>query len=321
MISSPPGPDSAIPRTGDSPPSGRDEGCLLAAACGDAFSHAPSGHLESSAPLRPTGGTFLMAALAAHLRSRDSGETAAIDQDRLVQEFAEVWQHDPERGFGGGEIRIFLSIVNDIPWRSASTSAFGGTGSYGAGAAARVAPVGLLRVPLNRLVRLARESAYVTHAHPLALDGVALQACAVAYVRRADPQRPLPAFHLLSTMARYATAPEFRAQLARLSALGRTRYTPRDVVGALGGGTSAVEAVPAALAAFLRSPDDLPEVVRFAVRVGGGVGNVAAMAAALAGARRGRGAIPGAWLGRLEEVPGLTGPMRTPFPSDGNGRV
>ncbi|WP_160051000.1 MULTISPECIES: ADP-ribosylglycohydrolase family protein [unclassified Nocardiopsis] len=321
MISSPPGPDSAIHRTGNDPSPDRDGGCLLAAACADAFGHAPSGDPESRAPLRPTGSTSLMAVLAAHLRAREGGGAVAIDQDRLVREFTQVWRRDPERGFGGGEIRIFLSVVNGIPWRSASSSAFGGTGSYGAGAAARVAPVGLLRIPLNRLVRLARDSAYVTHAHPLAIDGAALQACAVAYVRRADPRRPLPAFHLLSTVARHATAPEFRAQLARLSALGRAGYTPRDVVGALGGGAGAVEAVPAALAAFLHAPDDLPEVVRFAACLGAGAGNVAAMAGALAGARLGSGAVPGSWLRRLEEVPGPGARTRVPLPADGDEYV
>ncbi|MFD3688878.1 ADP-ribosylglycohydrolase family protein [Nocardiopsis sp. NPDC058631] len=280
----------------------RDRGCVLAAACGDAFGSTPSQRSQSSTSLRATGTTALMAVLAEHLSKQCEGREAAIDRGRLVQEFTDVWQRDPDRGFGAGEIRIFLSVVNGVSWESASVSAFGGTGSYGAGAAARVAPVGLLAVPLNRLVQLARDSAYVTHAHALALDGAAIQACAVAYARRANREQPLATSHLLSTVARYSTAPEFRAQLARLSALGRSRYAARDVVRALGEGDTAVQAVPLALAAFLRSPDDLPEAVRFAVRVDGGRGRVAAMAGALAGARNGVGAIPRSWLRSLEDA-------------------
>ncbi|MFD6953720.1 hypothetical protein A6A08_25750 [Nocardiopsis sp. TSRI0078] len=303
MFSSLPGPRPAAPGSLDDLSRDRDQGCLLAAACGDAFGSTPSQKLEASPLLRPTGITSLMVVLAEHLRSRTDDHQATVDQDRLVREFTNAWQRDPDRGFGGGEIRIFLSVVNGIPWENASVSAFAGTGSYGAGAAARVAPVGLLPVPLNRLVQLARDSAYITHAHTLALEGVALQACAVAYARRAHREQPLAAFHLLSTAARYSTAPEFRAQLARLSALARGRYTHRDVVRALGEGATVVEAVPLALAAFLRSPDDLPEVVRFAACVDGGRGRVAAMAGALAGARNGVGAIPQPWLRCLEEAP------------------
>jgi poly(ADP-ribose) glycohydrolase ARH3 len=308
MFSSLPGPPPAGLGSLHTPSGDRDQGCLLAAACGDALGSTPSRKSEASPLLRPTGITTLMAVLAEHLWKRTDDQTddqeATVDRGRLVREFTDAWQRDPGRGFGAGEIRIFLSVVNGVSWESASVSAFGGTGSYGAGAAARVAPAGLLPVPLNRLVQLARDSAYVTHAHALALDGVAIQACAVAYARRADSEQPLAAFHLLSTAARYSTAPEFRAQLARLGALVRGRYTHRNVVRALGEGVTVVEAVPLALAAFLRSPDDLPEVVRFAARVDGGRGRVAAMAGALAGARNGVGAIPQPWLRCLEDVPG-----------------
>ncbi|WP_435108348.1 ADP-ribosylglycohydrolase family protein [Nocardiopsis synnemataformans] len=303
MFSSLPDQPPAARESLDDPFSDRDQGCLVAAACGDAFGSTSSHRPEVPQLLRPTGITALMAVLAEHLCQRTDAQEAAVDQDRLVREFTDAWQRDPGRGFGGGEIRIFLSVVNGVSWESASVSAFGGTGSYGAGAAARVAPVGLLPVPLNRLVQLARDSAYVTHAHALALEGVAIQACAVAYARRADRGQSLAASHLLSTVARYSSAPEFRSQLARLGALARGRCTHRDVARALGEGVTAVEAVPLALAAFLRSPDDLPEVVRFAAAVDGGGGRVAAMAGALAGARNGVGAIPRSWLRCLEDVP------------------
>ncbi|MDT0327013.1 ADP-ribosylglycohydrolase family protein [Nocardiopsis lambiniae] len=301
MPSSPSGPHPTTWDPPGSPSRDRDRGCLLAAACGDALGGTPSRKAEAPPLPRPTGITSLTLVLAEHLRGRTDDRGATIDRDRLVEEFTAAWQRDPDRGFGGGEIRIFLSVVNGIAWESASVSAYGGKGSYGAGAAARVAPVGLLPVPMNPLAQLARDSAYVTHAHPLALEGAAIQACAVAYARRADRERPLAAFHLLSTVARYSTSSEFRSQLARLGALTRGRYTHRDAVRALGRGGTAAEAVPLALAAFLRSPDDLPEVVRFAASVDNGRGRVAAMAGALAGARNGVDAVPRSWARCLEE--------------------
>ncbi|WP_053618530.1 ADP-ribosylglycohydrolase family protein [Nocardiopsis sp. NRRL B-16309] len=299
MISSPGTPRPAVPGTTADLTSGRDAGCLAAAHCANGLALTPVPDPNASARLRPSGSMALMTALTEHLRSRTRDEDCDLSQTDLAQEFTDTWQHDPDRGFGDGEVRIFLAIVNGVSWRNASTSAFGGTGSFGAAAAARVAPIGLLPAPLNRLDQLARDSAYVTHAHPLALDGAAIQACAVAYARRASPDQPLDTFHLVSTVARYATTPDFRTRLLRLAALARGRFGHQDALRALGGGSGAVTAVPLALAAFLRSPDDLPEIVRFALPLDHGTGHVAAMAGALAGARHGAEAIPGSWSRRL----------------------
>ncbi|RKS08390.1 poly(ADP-ribose) glycohydrolase ARH3 [Nocardiopsis sp. Huas11] len=280
----------------------RDAGCLVAARCANGLALSPVPEANTPSSLRPSGSMALMAALADHLRSRTRDEDCDLHQAGLAQEFTDAWQRDPDRGFGDGEVRIFLAIVNGVSWRNATASAFGGTGSFGAAAAARVAPVGLLPAPLNRLDQLARDSAYVTHAHPLALDGAAIQACAVAYARRASPDQPLAVFHLVSTVARYATTPDFRAQLVRLAALVRDRFSHQDAIRALGGDDGAVTAVPLALAAFLHSPDDLPKIVRFALPLDHGTGHIAAMAGALAGARNGADAIPRSWSRRLADT-------------------
>lgn len=289
----------------------RVRGCLLTAACGDALGAPFEGAVtvdpdaltawqHDRAPLRYTDDTALMRTLADHLvRAARDGEVA-LHQDRLAREFARTWAAEPHRGYGHGAVGLLHAVHNGAAWSDVARAAFGGTGSFGNGGAMRVAPVGLLPLPVRRLAELARHSAEVTHAHPLALDGAAVQAVAVAYAHRSTFGRPLDPVHLLDTVTPHATTPEFHARLTRLRDLVRGGYTPGDVARRIGNDVSSVAAVPAALAAFLHSPDDPVAALRFAVLVGGDTDTIAAMTGAVAGARNGATPLPGAWLDRLE---------------------
>lgn len=62
-------------------------------------------------------------------------------------------------------------------------------------------------------------------------------------------------------------------------------------------------AVPAAILAFLRSPDNPQRTLEFAVHLGGDTGSVAAMAGTLAGARCGASRLPAHLVSRLENGP------------------
>ena len=68
---------------------------------------------------------------------------------------------------------------------------------------------------------------------------------------------------------------------------------------AVGNAVAAVEAVPAALAAFLAHPDRPADAIRFAILPGGDTDIIAAMTGALA-APCGASALPPPWLQRLE---------------------
>jgi poly(ADP-ribose) glycohydrolase ARH3 len=61
-----------------------------------------------------------------------------------------------------------------------------------------------------------------------------------------------------------------------------------------------VEAVPAALAAFLSNVDSFTETVSFAVAIGGDTDTIASMAGSLSGAYLGEDAIAPAWRERAE---------------------
>lgn len=293
----------------------RIRGCLLAAACGDALGapfegaqrvdvgayDAWASHETPETDLTYTDDTALMLTLGFHLAEASDGDPTRLDQDALALAFAHTWAADPHRGYGAGAMRILGEISRGGEWRAAAGGLFGGSGSFGNGGAMRVAPVGLLpSLPLDQVAELARRSAEVTHAHPLALDGAAVQACAVAWAHRSPGDRPVETSAFLAEAASGATGELFRGRLARLETLANREYGPGDVAGELGNDVSALAAVPAALAAFLHAPDDLPAVLRFAVRIGGDTDTIAAMAAGIAGARTGAAAVPAHWVARLE---------------------
>lgn len=58
---------------------------------------------------------------------------------------------------------------------------FAGAGSYGNGAAMRVTPIALVDYQsADEMIEVARQSARITHAHAMGVEGAVLQAVAVA---------------------------------------------------------------------------------------------------------------------------------------------
>lgn len=299
----------------------RVRGSLLLSACGDALG-AP---FEGVAPVDPaevdrwlddpagalrwTDDTAMTLTLADHLARRGG----TVDEDELAGEFAAEWAREPGRGYGPGAAQVLGRIVGGLPWSQAAAELFHGAGSFGNGAAMRVAPVGLLTgLGLSAIAGRARRTAVLTHAHPLGQDGAVVQAVAVALAAR-TPQRSDPgaggsgaggldAGEFLAQVAATVETGEFRAALQRVGALVRRGTTPAQVGAELGNDISALGSVPSALAAFLAVPDDARRAIRFAICVGGDTDTIAAMTGALCGARLGAAALPPAWVRRLEAV-------------------
>src|SRR6266545_288785 len=91
----------------------------------------------------------------------------------------------PSRGYGRGARAVLDAMEDGKDYRQVAEEYFPG-GSYGNGAAMRVAPVGLLfRDDHYRLLEQARLSALPTHRHPLGVEGAQLLALAVALCSRA----------------------------------------------------------------------------------------------------------------------------------------
>jgi ADP-ribosylglycohydrolase len=114
-----------------------------------------------------------------------------IEQDALARSFARRYMEEPYRGYAGGAARLLRHIAGGGDWRELSPGLFG-YGSYGNGAAMRVAPVGAyFSDDLYRAIHEARSSAIVTHAHPEGQAG----AMAVAAAAALAAHRPHPSGH------------------------------------------------------------------------------------------------------------------------------
>lgn len=109
-----------------------------------------------------------------------------IDQDRLAAGFAA--HHDFDRGYGPATGRMLRLVREGGDWRALAAELFDGKGSWGNGAAMRVAPLGAwFADDLAQAVRQAELSALVTHTHPEAVAGaIAVAAAAATVTAQAD---------------------------------------------------------------------------------------------------------------------------------------
>lgn len=282
----------------------RWRGALLGTALGDAIGAPFEGqrHVEvddvevwlaSDGPLVWTDDTAMTMGLARSLIACHG----RVDPQHLGDIFASDHRSEPWRGYGAGPPQVFAAAARGVSYTDAAAAMFGGSGSYGNGAAMRAAPAAVVGgADLATVAELARQQARVTHAHPLGQDGAALLALAVAAVATADDVDPATS---LAGVGAHLQTDRMRAAARRAIEMGPAADVD-TVARELGHGISAVEAVPAAIAVFLGAPDDPRAVVVRAVRMGGDTDTIAAMAGAVAGAHAGASALPEAALARLE---------------------
>jgi poly(ADP-ribose) glycohydrolase ARH3 len=249
--------------------------------------------LDGERVLTYTDDTQLALALAAHLVDHP-----AVDPDALVAYFLAAYED--HRGYGAGMRRLVAHWRDGMPWGPAATSVFP-DGSFGNGAAMRVAPVGA-RWRNDADVRddAVRRSAIVTHAHPVGIDGAVVQAEAVAAAaRRGAVDRDV-----LAAAIEAARTAQLREPLAR-AATWVDRWSRGEgdfaaVAADLGTAVTADRSVPAALFCAAVA-DDLVGAVEVALGLGGDADTIAAMAASIHGAAVGRSAVPHDWLVRFED--------------------
>jgi len=176
-------------------------------------------------------------------------------------------------------------------------------GSFGNGAAARIAPCALLfHRSREALERAVEACASVTHCHPLGVAGAVLQArqVALALEQHGAPLDPASfAVDLRSTTASI----EFRQKLRAVEECLVRRVDASLVRARLGCNATTLGSVPTALFCFLSRPDSFEDALAFAVNLGGETDSLGAMAGAIAGAYHGARAIPPRWQAALEKGP------------------
>lgn len=278
----------------------RARGALLGTFAGDALGMPFEGAPPAAIPERLVmldarlgRGTYTDDTEMAIVLAESLLERGGIDPRALGRAFAEA--HDPSRGYGAGTTEVLRLVRSGVHPHDAAGSVFGGVGSLGNGAAMRIAPVAVRYAGDGKaLAEAARDSARVTHAHPLAVDAAVVQATAIAAALVGEA--PLDAALAAATTA------ELGARLTTAARLLDSGPEPAEAAAVLGNQTTGHESVPAAVYAAT-AHDSVEAAVTFAVRCGGDTDTIGAMAGAIAAARAGAGAIPAHWLEALEDGP------------------
>jgi poly(ADP-ribose) glycohydrolase ARH3 len=284
---------------------GKYLGCMLGSALGDAigelaFRFPEEGRLRAAiaaAPvLRYTDDTAMAIGLAESLAERGD-----LDPQHLGRTFHRHFNREPWRGYASGPPTIFQSVEKSgLTYEEAARNLFGGQGSQGNGAAMRVAPLGLFFHDAPDLYDKAATSAAVTHAHPLAQDGAAVQAAAVAMVMHLNPHKPFPRDAFLRRMLRLAKTSEIKERLSLVRTLLKGKVPGPEAARILGKSVKIHESLPFAIYAFLAQPHSFENCLLGAVLSGGDRDTLGAMAGAISGAYLGVTAITALWREKLE---------------------
>ena len=102
-----------------------------------------------------------------------------VEPEALARAFGRRYLKEPARGYGSAMHTLLPDLAHGGDWKGLSAALFEGRGSYGNGAAMRVAPVGAFFADdLGRCALEARRSALVTHAHEQGVAGAVAVAVA-----------------------------------------------------------------------------------------------------------------------------------------------
>jgi ADP-ribosylglycohydrolase len=220
-----------------------------------------------------------------------------VDQDALAKAFA--IRHDFDRGYGPSTNRMLRLVRQGGDWRTLATEPFDGQGSWGNGAAMRVAPLGAwFAADPDAVVEQAALSAAVTHTHP---DGIAgAVAVAVAAAGAVTLVRP-SAGEFVAFVRERTPAGLVRERLgAALDLVGR--QDARAVGRLLGNGrlVSAPDTVPFAVWSAARHLDDFEAAFWDTASAGGDVDTTCAIVGGIVGVRA---ELPAGYAERVEALP------------------
>ncbi|MGW4959126.1 ADP-ribosylglycohydrolase family protein [Nonomuraea sp. NPDC004186] len=232
----------------------------------------------------------------------------AIDQDKLAASFAH--RHDFDRGYGPATNRMLRLVREGGDWRTLSAELFDGKGSWGNGAAMRVAPLGgWFADDLPQVVRQAVLSAQVTHTHPEAVAG----AIAVAVATAVTVNEPgLPAGRFLDRVREHVPASMVHDGIAEARQL-LTISDPVLAARMLGNGrqVSAHDTVPFTLWVAARERHDFEAAMWTTAAAGGDVDTTCAIVGGIVAVAE-NAHLPQEWRRRCEPLPDWAG---APSPS------
>ena len=230
----------------------------------------------------------------------------SVQQDRLAASFGVTFRYDPWRGYGPAMHDLLPKYVDGAEWRELAPALFDGAGSFGNGAAMRVAPLGAYFADdLERAAAEARRSSVVTHAHPEGVAGAVGVAVAAAIAASPGSDAAPPSRHtFLETIIRQVPPSLVRERIAEALAMPDD-VSATEAAAALGDGgdITAQDTVPFCLWCAGGHLDDYEAALWDAVSVLGDRDTNCAIVGGVVGARVGVDSIPQAWFASREPLP------------------
>uniref|UniRef100_A0A8C4QQM5 ADP-ribosylhydrolase ARH3 n=1 Tax=Eptatretus burgeri TaxID=7764 RepID=A0A8C4QQM5_EPTBU len=279
-------------------------------------------HERDTRDLRYTDDTAMTRSVAGSLIVHEK----FVAEDMALR-FAKEFQKDPCRGYSPGISNLFekllqRNLTGGEVFRPAEEQ-FQGKGSYGNGAAMRVAPVALAYPDIDCIKEVARQIARLTHAHVLGYNGAILQALAVHFALHDENVDKMSFVNKLiaemepieaSANASFNSADKpYCKKLEKMKEyLNKKNLSKEDVVKQFGHGVRALDSVPTAIFSFLHCLEPESEILAgfsglartivYSVWLGGDTDTIASMAGAIAGAYYGVESSPTQWMQYCEGV-------------------
>jgi len=230
-------------------------------------------------------------------------EKGDIDQKSLGDFLSEEFYKEPWRGYASGPPTVFeLAKRKGMSYVDAAKMLYNGKGSFGNGAAMRIAPVGLFfhSLPRGDFYKKAEISASVTHAHPVGIDGAVVQARAIAICLYLDPDKGFSYKDFLDELITISKTDIIREKLLIVRELLDKEKGPKDAIRMIGKSVAVHESMPFSIYSFLKNPDSFEDCLFCAVLNGGDRDTLGAMACSISGAYLGYRMIPSDWIEKLE---------------------
>ena len=226
-----------------------------------------------------------------------------IEPDALAEGFAR--RYHPWRGYGAGAHQLLRRLQAGANWRTEALQMFGGSGSYGNGAAMRVAPLGAYFADNLEAVREnAMLSAQVTHAHPEGIAGAVAVAVAAALAFRVGEGEAMSAEQFLLQVVENVPESETQSGIRQAVDIPGVR-SPAAIARQLGAGykISAQDTVPFVLWCAAHHLDDYKEAFWATISGLGDMDTTCAIAGGIVALSAREQGIPKTWLEARERFP------------------
>lgn len=283
------------------------EGLSVGDAFGEAFFHVPAEIVEDRiagqvAPPPPwfyTDDTAMALSIVRCLHLQEG-----VESDFLARSFAAEYRRQPDRGYGGTVRGVLHAIGADVPWHVAAGHVFGGDGSCGNGGAMRVGPLGAyFSDDPNEVVKQARGSAEVTHAHPDGQTGAIAVALAAAWmVSQYHPEVPR-SHEMIRFVLAHIPQTETYWRLKKALTLP-LELSPRTAASVLGNGSQIIssDTVPFCIWCACRHSNDYVAALWSTISVLGDCDTNCAIVGSIVAMATGREGIPKDWLESREPL-------------------